>query len=140
MDPTSSIRKLGFRRWYERELIKSHGALVTCFLCGLLIAVLLEQVNVREFGWQPLSALAIIFLAGALGWASYRSYITILQRAEFYGERSSCPKCAAYGRFNVVATGLDAVPGRAAEAVAPLEAAWMRVECRMCGTAWRMPE
>lgn len=140
MDPTSSIRKLGFRRWYERELIKSHAALVTCFLCGLLIAVLMEQVNVREFGWRPLSFAAIIFLAGVLGWASWRSYITILQRAEFYGERSTCPKCAAYGRFNVVDTGLDSIPGRAAEAVAPLEAAWMRVQCRMCGTVWRMPE
>lgn len=140
MDPTSSIRKLGFRRWYERELIKCHAALVTCFLCGLTIAILLEQVNVREFGWQPLSMLAIIFVAAILGWTSWRSYITILQRAELYGERSSCPKCLAYGRFKVLATGLDKVPGAAATAVAPLEAAWMRVECRQCGTAWRMPE
>ena len=38
MDPTASIRRLGFRKWYERELVKSHGALVTCFLCGLTVA------------------------------------------------------------------------------------------------------
>ena len=140
MDPTSKIRKLGFRRWYERELIKSHAALVTMLLCGVLISVLVEQLNVREFGWRPLSALAVMFAAGALGWFSWRSYITTLHRAEFYGERSTCPKCQAYGRFNVVATGMDAVPGRTAEAVAPLETAWMRVECRMCGTGWRIPE
>ena len=40
MDPTSSIRRLGFRKWYERELIKCHAALVTCFLCGLTVAAL----------------------------------------------------------------------------------------------------
>ena len=40
MDPTASIRRLGFRRWYERELIKSHGALVTCLLSGLTLAAM----------------------------------------------------------------------------------------------------
>ena len=68
-------------------------------------------------------------------------YITILQRAEFYGERSNCPKCGAYGRLQRrCRPGMDADPGRIAEAVAPLEAAWMRVECRKCGTGWRMPD
>ena len=71
---------------------------------------------------------------------SWKSYIRILTRAEFYGERSSCPSCNAYGCFTVVSTGLDQDPGCVAEAVAPLPAAWLRVQCRMCGTASRMPE
>jgi hypothetical protein len=140
MDPTSSIRKLGFVRWYERELIKCHAALVTCLLCGLTIAALIEQLNFREFGWRPLSMMVVVLGAAILGWASWRTYITILQRAERYGERSSCPNCKAYGRFKVLATGMDEVPGPAAAAVAPLESAWLRVECRKCGTAWRMPD
>ena len=140
MDPTSSIRKLGFRKWYERELIKCHGALVTCFLCGLTVAALLEHATSVEFGWGPLSELVIVFLAAALGWMSWRTYITILERAELYGQRSSCPSCRAYARFKILASGTDAVPGAVAAAVAPLEAAWLRVECRKCGTAWRMPE
>lgn len=140
MDPTSSIRRLGFRKWYERELIKCHAALVTCFLCGLTVAALLEQVKVTEFGWKPASMLAIVFAAIALGWFSWRAYITILHRAELYGQRSNCPSCNLYGRFKVIATGLDSEPGPTAEAVAPLEAAWLRVQCNKCGTAWRMPE
>ena len=140
MDPTSSIRKLGFRKWYERQLIKCHGALVTCFLCGLTVAALLEQVSFRNLTLRSLSMLAIVFFAAVLGWISWRSYITILERAERYGERSSCPGCKAYARFRIIATGLDAEPGPAAMAVAPLEAAWLRVECRKCGTAWRMPD
>ena len=139
MDPTSSIRKLGFRRWYERELIKCHLAFVTCFLCGILIAALVEQLNFSKHGWQPVPYLVVV-AALVLGWMSWRSYITILARAEFYGERSNCPQCRAYGTFNVVSSGMDPEPGRVAEAVAPLPAAWMRVECRKCGTGWRMPD
>ena len=140
MDPTSSIRRLGFRKWYERELIKCHAALVTCFLSGLTVAALLEQVQVTELGWKPLAALLVVFCAIAVGWMSWRSYITILERAERYGQRSRCPSCAAYARFKVIATGLDPEPGPTAEAVAPLEAAWLRVQCNKCGTSWRMPE
>lgn len=140
MDPTASIRKLGFRKWYERELIKSHASLVTCLLCGVTMAALLETVDFADFGWAPASKLAVIVAAAAIGWVSWRTYITVLQRAELYGEASNCPKCKGYGRFKVLATGMDAAEGRIADAVAPLPAAWLRVECRVCGTTWRMPE
>ena len=139
MDPTSSIRRLGFRRWYERELIKSHAALVTCLLAGITLAALMESL-VGATGLTFVSMLGIAFAAGAIGWLSWRSYITLLTRAEFYGETSSCPSCNAYGRFKVLSTGMDHDPGRIAESVAPLPAAWLRVQCNVCGTAWRMPE
>lgn len=140
MDPTASIQRLGFRKWYERELIKCHAALVTCFLCALLAAALMEQLDKLSLGWEPASLLLVVFGAIILGWTSWRSYITILKRAELYGQRSSCPQCHAYARFNVVASGEDTTPGPIAVAVAPLGAAWMRVECRKCGTVWRMPD
>lgn len=140
MDPTSSIRKLGFQKWYERELIKSHAALVTCFLCGLLIAALMEQITGTRFDWRHISMLVIVFCAGIIGWGAWRSYITILCRAEFYGERSSCPQCKTWARFKIVDSGVDSVPGAVAARVAPLEAAWLRVECRQCGAGWRLPE
>ena len=130
MDPTSSIRRLGFRKWYERELIKCHAALVTCFLCGLTVAALLEAVSFENFGPGPISMLAIVFAAIAIGWASWRTYITLLQRAERYGERSSCPSCKSYGRFNILSTGVVAGPADP----------WLQVQCRRCGTAWRMPD
>lgn len=140
MDPTASIRKLGFRKWYERQLIDCHLALVTCFLSGLTVAALLESVNVIEFGWRPMMQLLIVFAACIVGWYSWRRYITVLERAELYGQRSNCPSCRVYARFEVLATGLDEPPGPVGEAVAPLEAAWLRVKCRKCGMQWRMPE
>lgn len=142
MDPTASIRKLGFRRWYERQLIVAHAALVTCFLCVITVAALFEVINFRNFGWKTAPMLAIAFAAIALGWFSWRQYITLLERAERYGERSTCPQCGVYARFSILATGVDEHPGPkdTATAVAPLEAAWLRVECRQCKATWRMPE
>jgi hypothetical protein len=140
MDPTASIRKLGFRKWYERQLIDCHLSLVTCFLSGIAIAACIETVNPDEVFIQQVPMLGLVAGALALGWYSWKRYITVLERAELYGQRSNCPSCQAYGRFDVIATGMDEVPGRVAEAVAPLHAAWLRVQCRKCGTAWRMPE
>ena len=140
MDPSASIRKLGFRRWYERQLIDCHLALVTCFLCGLVMAAVLEQVNFREATWRPVMMMGVVFAAGVLACLAWRRYITVLQRAERYGERSNCPGCNAYGRFDVEATGLDRHPDKHAQAVEPLQSAWLRVRCRKCATVWRMPD
>ena len=140
VEPIPSIRRLGFRRWYERELIRGHAALVTCLLCGLTVAALLEQVRFNDPGWRPISMLMIVLAATLVGGYSWRSYSTVLRRAEHYGAASLCPGCRAYGRFNIVSSGMDTYPSPAAEELAPLPVAWMRVACRKCGTNWRMPE
>jgi len=140
VDPGSAILRLGFRKWHERELIKCHAALVTCLLCGLTIVALLEPGLVTELGWKPIAMVAVIFAAGVTGWFSWRAYITGLVRAERYAQRSHCPGCSVYGRFTVIASGMDSEPEPTAAAVAPLGAAWLRVQCNECGTTWRMPE
>ena len=121
--------------------MKCHGALVTCFLAGLTVAAVLESATTAlAWSWSTTWQLGIVFVAILVAWWSWRTYITVLDRAERYGERSACPQCKAYARFEILATGLDDVPGPAAVAVAPLEAAWLRVRCRKCGAAWRMPD
>jgi hypothetical protein len=140
MEPVTTIRRIGFRKWYERQLIDCHASLVTCFLCGLTAAALLEEVNLREFGVRPVMMVAIVFGALVLAWFSWRRYITVLERAERYAQVSTCQACHTDGRFDVTHSGVDSVPGPTAEAVAPLQVAWMRVKCRKCGAAWRMPE
>ena len=37
MSPADGIRQLGFRRWYERQLIESHAYFLTCFLCMIMV-------------------------------------------------------------------------------------------------------
>lgn len=139
MDVPADVARLGFRKWYERELIKSHAALVTCLLCGILIAALVETLDIPGGAWKPAALLGMV-LAGILGCMSWRSYITMLNRAERYGAHSNCPKCAAYGTFTVLDSGMDPVPSAGAREVAPLAYSWMKVQCRKCGTGWRMPE
>lgn len=140
MDPVNAIRRLGFRKWYDRQLIDSHMCLITCLLCGITIAALMEEIRFYDFGARGFGLIGVAVGSVVLGWLSWRRYITVLGRAELYGQRSTCEGCQAYGRFDVIRTGMDREPGAVAQQVAPLEAAWMDVKCRKCGKTWRMPE
>ena len=62
--PADAIRKLGFKKWYERQLIESHVYLVTCFLCLILVVAVLEGFSFRAPGLQPLVTLALCALFG----------------------------------------------------------------------------
>ena len=134
------IQRHGFRRWYERQLIDSHLSFVTCFLCGIVVASCLSELQVRAAGWKTIALLAAVFGATLLGWQSWRRYITVLQRAEVYGNRSTCPACKAYARFEIVATGPAAEGPHLDPPARPLPYPWLRVQCRKCGATWRMPE
>ncbi len=140
MDIASRIRLVGFRKWYERQLIDSHLSLTTCFLSGITIAACLEEVRLAEAGWRTATLLAIVFAAALLCAYSWRRYLTVLGRAETYGSRSSCPACKTYARFDILASG----SGTQGPYLDPEETAlpypWLRVRCRKCATAWRLPD
>lgn len=128
--PAQDIARLGFRRWYERQLVESHVWLVTGFLSGVLIVALLEDVNPRAGApFSPISLL-VILAAAPLAVVAMRRYIRLLQRAELLAEQCTCPACAAYGAVRVV------------DALSPLPSAdglqAMRVACRKCGQHWRV--
>lgn len=140
MDIATRIRTLGFRKWYERQLIECHLAFTTCFLCGIVVASCLEAIRFAQLGWKAAGLLALVLGAIVLGWLSWRRYITVLERAEVYGNRSTCPACKTYARFEVLATGHAAQGPYLDPAATTLPYPWLRVRCRQCGTDWRMPE
>ncbi len=119
MEPARSIGKLGFRRWYERQLVESHAWLVTCFLCMLGVAASLEGFSFRAPGLGPIVTLVFVFAAGCVGWYGWRRYRALMEQAERIGDQSTCGACGLYGRFKV-------------ESEAPL----LRVCCRKCGNSW----
>ena len=47
MEPVPSITRLGFRKWYERQLMLSHAALAGCVICMVAVAICLEQLTYR---------------------------------------------------------------------------------------------
>ncbi len=130
MTTLQSIRKLGFRRWYERLLIEAHAWLVTCFLALVLAVALFETHN--EAGQLihriPLLTGAAFSVIGA--WFSYRRYFFSLQRAEVFGEGAVCPHCNAYGKLHVEAIRHDA-SGEVVQVTAC---------CRKCNHQWQIGE
>ena len=128
MDALHTIRKLGFRRWYERLLIEAHAWLVTAFLALVLAFALFETHDQAGILIQRLALLctAIFSILGA--WAAYRRYVATLRRAELLGEGAVCPQCGTYAKFNV-----EAVLENDAGDVTQLSAC-----CRKCQRHWQL--
>ncbi len=127
------IRRLGFRRWYERQLIEGHAWFVTCFLCMIVVAVCVEQIDWRH----PLREIASVgYITGGvlLGMVSLRRYSQLLMRAETLVGQSTCARCSTYGVLQV----LEASSGGDAEGFT--DEGWIRVKCRKCSHEWLMEE
>jgi hypothetical protein len=125
MSVAESVRRRGFRKWYERQLIDGHLALVTCFLCMLLVAGLLEEFSFKLGAGEATLMLAVAFGSVVLGSFAWQRYRGVLERAERFGEQSTCAECGTYARFDVVEAGGEGD-------------GWMKVRCRKCGACWRM--
>src|SRR5687768_13591064 len=105
MTPAEGITKLGFRQWYERELIEGHAYLVTSFMSLILTAACVEQLDWRgPIGYAALTLCAVL-LGAALCLGALQRYSFMLARAECFGAQSSCSQCAVYGLLQV--TGAD---------------------------------
>lgn len=122
MQLSDGIRRLGFRKWYERELLQSHAHLALTFLCavGLFGAV---EAAMHFTGWadRAIDALAILASAGIGIWA-LRRYLYLLMHAEHAANQADCPHCGAYARFTLV-EGRSALPA-------------VTVCCRNCSHQW----
>jgi hypothetical protein len=118
MEPARTIGKLGFKRWYERQLIESHVWLVTSLLCAIGIAASLEAMSFRNLPHAAIT-LSFAFVAGLICWHGLQRYRAIMEEAERIGELSTCGSCKAYARFNVIA-----------------EYPKMNVRCRKCSHEW----
>lgn len=135
MTPADGIKKLGFRRWYERELIESHVYLVTCLLSLILLLGCLEQLDWRGPVLQLAFTLIALCLGALLCLGSLQRYNFLLARAECFGSQSSCAHCRTYGVLKVTA----ASDGDAyATHAGPPDNSWIRVQCKKCGHEWCM--
>ncbi len=127
--PAQGITRLGFRIWYERQLIEAHVWFVTGFLCTVLIMSLMEELNLRGPGPLSFTSLAMIIAATLVGVVAMRRYMRMLGRAESLAEQCVCPGCASYGVIRVLGAG-------AIEA--DEQPQWIRVSCKKCDRQWRL--
>jgi hypothetical protein len=96
------VRRVGFRKWYERELLASHAHMLLAFLSVIALLASMEAFRDASPSEKVLDALFIIVCAGVGLWA-LRRYLFLLMRAEEIANQASCVACGEYGRFNVVA-------------------------------------
>jgi hypothetical protein len=122
MKLADGIRKHGFRKWYERELLQSHAHLVLTFLCMIGIFAGFEALGANR-GWlDQATNIAIIGVCVAIGLWALRRYLYFLGHAEATANQADCPQCRAYGSFTV-------------EAEDPKEQS-LQVCCRKCHHCW----
>lgn len=124
MGLADGIRKLGFRKWYERELLGSHGWMVLAFLCTIGILGAFEALGDSR-GAARLGNLAAIVVCVAVGIVALRRYLYLLLHAERVANQAVCAQCQTYGRLEVV----DAP-----------RAAPLRVRCRACAHEWTIDD
>ena len=122
-----AIRRRGFRRWYERQLIEGHAYLVTGLLALIMMAISIEMIDFQQSA-QGLVALLMVGAAGsALTLFAWRQFTFLLARAEYLAGRATCPSCGTYARFSI--DRVDDNPQAVAECT-------LHVQCRKCGHCW----
>lgn len=122
MKLAEGIKKHGFRKWYERELLQGHAHLVLLIFCviGLLAAF---EAAWRFRGWQDqLMDLAAGVICAATGLWALRRYLGLLAAAEIAANQADCPQCQTYGRLELLKS--DA------------EGNHVGVRCRKCSHEW----
>lgn len=120
------ITKHGFRTWYERELLQSHGHLALCFLCLVGVFAAFEALTrFRSWGDQLVDVGAIGACLGVGIWA-LRRYLYLLHHAEWVAHQAECRQCGEYGRLRLL--GHQAASSE------------VRVACKRCTHEWTIAE
>jgi hypothetical protein len=102
MEPAKSIERMGFKRWYERQLLEGHAWLVTCILCALAIGATLELTGFRLTSFGGFMGLAFVYVAGTICWHSLKRYRSIMAQAERLSVQSTCRTCNTYAAFSII--------------------------------------
>jgi ribosomal protein S27E len=134
MHTVARIRKLGFRRWYERTLIEAYAHLVTCLLGTILAFAGIEMVVTRTGPAHGLLGVGVGALGLALSLFGVSHFARIFSLAQRLGARATCPSCGTYAIFTVVAGGPEEEqpPDDAPET----DGVWLKVKCRKCDNTW----
>lgn len=124
MDAMQSIRKLGFRKWYERTLLRCHGNLVLLLLSTIALLIAAEAYGRELPASTQLKLLACALASGLIGYWALRGYFRLMREAEFAADQAVCSQCETYARWDI--TSEDRAHYT------------MQVRCRKCGHPWRI--
>lgn len=123
MTGADRIRRSGFRKWYERELLASHANLVLLLLSAIGLLASAELFSARAPLGDQLQALLTALVSAVIGLWSLRRYLYLLNHAEYVASQAVCPSCDTYARW---------------DAVEPTGEPPLRVRCRRCAHEWHI--
>lgn len=118
--PAARMGRLGFRKWYERELLSGHAHMVLAVLS--VVALMAAMEGFRSGPTVHLENALFVILSAAIGLWALRRYLFLMMRAEVIADQANCPDCGAYGRFGVVPSAGDPAQAEAC--------------CRQCAHKW----
>ncbi|MCY7316579.1 MAG: zinc-ribbon domain-containing protein [Rubrivivax sp.] len=124
MSLAEGIRKHGFKKWYERELLQSHAHMVLAFLAVVGLFAAFEAASQFKGLADQAFNLGAGLLCAAIGLWGLRRYLRLLSKAEAAAHQADCPHCGTYGRLELVRA--DASGDE------------VEVRCRKCGHGWHM--
>jgi len=122
MSAGKTIRRIGFRKWYERELLQCHANLVLLVLATLGLLGCAEAYSARAALSDQLQVLAAAVASAAIGLLALRRYLYLLNHAEYVANQATCERCSTYGRLELL--GENPAGNR------------LHVCCRKCGHQW----
>jgi hypothetical protein len=121
MSPAAQkIRRLGFRKWYERELLHSHANLVLLLLSAIGLLASAEVYDRGRGLLEQIELLASALASAAIGVFALRRYLYLLNHAEYVADQAICRNCDSYAAWDLI--GEDG----------PV----LRVRCRRCRNEW----
>lgn len=115
------IRTVGFRKWYERVLIRSHFYLATCIVCTVGLLASMEAMRGTTGVDRAFDVVALVGFT-LVAAVSLRRYLYLLMQAEHSANQATCSACKAYGQL--VVDHEDADGGR------------LHVRCKRCQHRW----
>jgi hypothetical protein len=124
MSAVQTIRCLGFRKWYEHELLQSHAHLVLLLLATIALLAAVDAYSVQLAGIEQLKVLGCAAVSAVIGIWALRQYLYRLNHAQFVADQAVCRRCDTYAKW-------DLLEERSA-------GTYLRVCCRRCGHRWEI--
>ena len=124
MKLADGIRKHGFRKWYERELLLSHAHLVLTFLCAIGVFAAFEAASNFHSMQDRVIDIGAAFLCAGVGIWALRRYLRLLASAEVVARQANCPQCKTYGRLELIRSNASGDE--------------VQVRCRQCKHGWHI--
>lgn len=126
MKLAEGIRRHGFRKWYERQLLQSHAHMALAFLCAIGVFAAIESASTFRSWLEQLADLLALLSSAGVGLWSLRRYLFLLNHAEQVANQAECAACSTYGRIELLAAHAGSED--------------VQVRCRSCGHVWHITD